>query len=148
MSKLKIYLAGPINACTDDECNQWRNDAKNKLSEKYDILDPMVRDYRNTCSDDYVYIVESDLDDIKKADIILANCYKPSAGTSMELVYTTLLGKVILSAASPSPWVKYHSDMTFPHISDAIEALTKDETIEQILNLYKEKQAILWKAWK
>jgi nucleoside 2-deoxyribosyltransferase len=121
--KQTIYLAGPINACSDSECNEWRTTAKVILSDKYDILDPMVRDYRDTCLDDYKYIVESDLDDVKKADIVLANCYKPSAGTSMELVYASQMGKKVYSASSPSPWVKYHSDKTFEHINDAIEYL-------------------------
>jgi nucleoside 2-deoxyribosyltransferase len=123
--KAKIYLAGPINACSDDECNKWRSQAKERLSEKYDILDPMCRDYRGTEDNDYKEIVENDLSDIIKSDIILANCYKPSAGTSMELVYAKMMGKKIFSVGSSSPWIKYHSTLMFDDIEKAIDMLDK-----------------------
>lgn len=40
---MKVYLCGPINGCTDDQCKNWREAAKQVLS---DTVDPMRRDYR------------------------------------------------------------------------------------------------------
>lgn len=86
----KLYLAGPINGCTDEECSGWREKVKKELSDKYEIFDPFKRDYRGVENIHYKQIVEEDLDDIIKCDIMLANCFKPSAGTSGEVVYAYL----------------------------------------------------------
>lgn len=46
---MKIYLCGPINGCTDDECNDWRSAIKHDWwVEQYchRTIDPMRRDYR------------------------------------------------------------------------------------------------------
>lgn len=42
-----IYLAGPINGCTDAQANDWRTEAKRIAAERgHTCLDPMARDYR------------------------------------------------------------------------------------------------------
>jgi hypothetical protein len=40
---MKVYLCGPINGRSDDDCKGWREYAKERLP---DTLDPMARDYR------------------------------------------------------------------------------------------------------
>jgi nucleoside 2-deoxyribosyltransferase len=121
--KLKVYLAGPINGCSDSECINWREDAKRVLSDKYDVIDPMRRDYRGSEKTNSEEIVEKDLDDIITCDIILANCSKPSSGTSCELVYAKMWGLSVLSVGSKSPWVWYHSNKVFDTMNDALEHL-------------------------
>jgi nucleoside 2-deoxyribosyltransferase len=106
-----IYLCGPINGCTDDECKDWRELVKAKWSGK--TLDPMRRDYRgreDQCVDE---IVEFDKIDIANSDVILVNYDKPSVGTSMEVLLAFNAGKLVVvvakKGASVSPWLRYHS---------------------------------------
>jgi nucleoside 2-deoxyribosyltransferase len=133
--KPRLYLAGPINGCTDAECKDWRATAIAVLGDRYDIVDPMVRDYRGIESTtDPIEIVEQDLKSIFSCDAVLANCFKPSAGTSCEIVYATIRGIFVVSAGSDSPWVIYHSDQVFKEINEAIEFLSKiyDEVIQEM----------------
>ena len=46
---MKVYLCGPIAGCTDEECMDWRENAKTILhNANISTLDPMRRDYRGT----------------------------------------------------------------------------------------------------
>src|SRR4030042_2434090 len=78
-----IYLCGPINGCTDEECKDWREFAKLKLL--YPVLDPMRRDYRGIEVDCSSEIVEGDKFDLDSSSHLLVNYEKPSVGTSMEI---------------------------------------------------------------
>jgi nucleoside 2-deoxyribosyltransferase len=115
-----VYLCGPINGCTDAECNDWRSYAKSRLS---DTLDPMRRDYRGREAESVNEIVELDKIDVQECDVVIANCPKPSVGTSMEVFYAWELGKKIAAIAPEpvSPWLRYHSTRVFGTIKEAID---------------------------
>lgn len=104
-----LYLAGPINGCTDGEANDWRAQVKERLSDCYEFLDPMRRDYRGRELEPGIAaeIVGNDMQDIFSCDVILANCPKPSVGTSMEICLAFEMGKpIIVVAPHPmSPWL-------------------------------------------
>lgn len=106
---MKVYLCGPINACKDAECRDWREAFKRE----FDCIDPMRRDYRGREATDYREIVELDKRDVRAADVILVNYIKPSVGTAMEVFYAWTLGKPVIVWAAPgealSPWLVYHS---------------------------------------
>jgi nucleoside 2-deoxyribosyltransferase len=106
-----IYLCGPINGCTDEECTNWREDIKSRYAGR--CIDPMVRDYRGREAEAYREIVELDKIDVADADIILVNYDKPSVGTSMEVLFAWQLGKRIIVVcredAVISPWLRYHA---------------------------------------
>lgn len=108
---MKIYLAGPINGCTDSEAKNWREEVK-KLH--YDCLDPMDRDYRGKEEINVKQLVEDDKADIDSADALLVWFDRPSVGTSMEILYAWEQGKIILtinaSSKPLSPWIIYHSN--------------------------------------
>lgn len=123
---IKIYLAGPIFMCSDDDANDWRTQAKHLFScahEEFKMLDPMIRDYRNITDIAYREIVDLDKIDVRTCDIVLANCTQPSAGTSMEIFYAHQLGKIVVPIVSgqPSPWIKYHSTTIQPSLEKAVE---------------------------
>lgn len=123
-----VYLAGPINGKTDEECRTWREQAKTGLSPQYRVLDPMRRDYRGNEHDHARKIVEGDIYDIGASDIVLANCTTPSWGTAMELrvaydAHKTIL--VICEKASASPWLRYHATAMFPSLLDAVQYLNR-----------------------
>lgn len=122
-----VYLCGPINGCTDEECTDWREAAK--LSIKFDTLDPMRRDYRGREEECCEEIVEMDKADIVRSDVILVNYDKPSVGTSMEMLYAWERDKFVITVArldTPiSPWLKYHSTVRLHGFSEAFDLLNK-----------------------
>lgn len=124
-----IYLAGPINGCSDSECKDWRECAKIKIhSAGHQTLDPMRRDYRGIEAECVRAIVEGDKEDIGNSDRILAMCPKPSVGTSMEimLAWSTkiLVGAVVPDKSKASPWLLYHASV-HESLDAAIDALLR-----------------------
>lgn len=106
-----IYLSGPIMEEHDGLAREWREAAKLLLANDYRLLDPMRRKFVDREVDSANEIVEFDLLDVRKADIVLVNYNRPSIGTSMEVFYAShVLGKFVV-AFSPneyrecSPWM-------------------------------------------
>lgn len=106
-----IYLSGPIMEEHDGIAREWREAAKSLLRNDYRLLDPMRRKFVDREVDSANEIVEFDLLDVRKADIVLVNYNRPSIGTSMEVFYAShVLGKFVV-AFSPyeyrecSPWM-------------------------------------------
>ena len=106
---MRIYLAGPINGCTDEEATAWRADVKR--TSHHTVIDPMVRDYRGKEEYNVTRIVQDDKTDIKGCGAILANLWKLSPGTIMELLYAWENGVYVVTVSdSHSPWIRYHSN--------------------------------------
>jgi nucleoside 2-deoxyribosyltransferase len=110
----RVYLAGPINGCTDDEAKNWREVVKERLGENL-CLDPMRRDYRGREDRHIVEIVALDKGDIRASDAVLANCWQVSWGTGMEIHYARSIGKPVIAVVPPgvqvSPWLRYHATL-------------------------------------
>jgi len=122
----KVYLAGPIMACSDQEACGWRDEATKRLAEiGYEALNPFKRDYRGIEDDHWQKIVEDDKKEIEEADYIIANCPKPSAGTSMEIYLSWEMGKapIVIAPKPVSPWVRYHAADVVETLDEAIELL-------------------------
>jgi len=126
---VKVYLAGPINGCTDYEAIDWRLHAQARLGADA-VIDPMRRDYRHKPVDP-AELVYADLEDIENSTALLANCWKQSAGTLMELVYAQrVFGNVPTyvvwpTFAEPSPWIVHHATYIFNDLDDALNALLR-----------------------
>lgn len=121
-----IYLCGPINGRSDDDCTSWREAIK---AVRPDCKDPMYRDYRGRELEPGIAaeIVAGDIEDIQACDTILVYYDKPSVGTAMEVFYAKHnLGKrvvVIDKSDKPlSPWLLHHSDLVVKTITEALEA--------------------------
>jgi nucleoside 2-deoxyribosyltransferase len=127
-----IYLAGPINGCNDTECNDWRAKAKSHLSDRYIILNPMNRDFRGKEDISIKEIVEGDKLDVLKADIILADCSRNSAGTSMEVLLAWQNQKTVITFGGLSPWIKYHSTYYVETLNDALTVIDDGYNIETL----------------
>lgn len=120
-----VYLAGPINKCTDAEALDWRRAAREALErEGLAVLDPMSRDFRGCEQEHAAEIVAGDLADIRACDIVLANCAHPSWGTAMELRYAAAeLGRRVIAFGAgdqPSPWLAVHCTL----VANLLTALT------------------------
>lgn len=119
-----LYLCGPINGCTDEECNDWRSAVKSMWDGE--ALDPMRRDYRGKEAESYREIVELDKIDVARCDVVIVMYDKPSVGTSMEILYAWQLGKPVVLICRPdanlSPWLRYHTHKQVHSIAAATEA--------------------------
>jgi nucleoside 2-deoxyribosyltransferase len=117
-----IYLCGPINGCTDEECRDWRELVKSLWSGP--TLDPMRRDYRGRERDATTEIVELDKVDVSSSDVLLVNYSKPSVGTSMEVLYAWERGKLVVVVAREdaelSPWLVHHAHAVRHTFADAL----------------------------
>jgi nucleoside 2-deoxyribosyltransferase len=123
MHTKSLYLCGPINGCSDQECNDWRQLMKDYWGGR--CIDPMVRDYRGVEDAAYREIVELDKRDVREADIIVVSYSKPSVGTAMEVHYAWTLGKPIVvvcpTGTSISPWLRYHATSIVHTYEDAVK---------------------------
>ena len=120
-----VYLAGPIAGCTDDEAHGWRNETIKQFEDVYEFRNPMVRDFRNK-KFQYTKLVEDDLEDIKSSSFLLVNCWQPTFGTPMELVYATRFFKkssIVIRPKPVSPWLSYHATIVVPDLEKAWELL-------------------------
>jgi len=117
---MKVYLCGPINGCTDEQCKDWREMAKARLP---DTLDPMRRDYRGREDECVDEIVDGDIEDVEASDIILVNCSGPSWGTAMEIWHAHLRDIPVIVVHPPemkkSPWLRRATAKFFLSFDDA-----------------------------
>ena len=120
-----IYLAGPIKDISLKEAGTWRNIATKKL-DGFKCLNPLRRNFRDCEFQSQNEIVQLDKNDIERSDILLVNASKPSAGTSMEILFAHDRNKIIVSYTNDdfektSPWVVYHSTRIVKGLDEAIE---------------------------
>lgn len=125
---LKVYLAGPINGCTDDECKGWRAEARRLLEPAHTVIDPMDFDCRGMEAEMAGDVIKYDLERLEEADIVLVNAERPSWGTAMELVYARQGGKpaiafVDFSLGFASPWLRGHVVRVFGTLTEACSDL-------------------------
>ena len=126
-----IYLSGPIMDEHEGEARQWREEAKRLLGEKFFLLDPMRRNFKDREVDSANEIVRFDLQDVDDADFILVNYNKASIGTAMEIFHASHnLGKFIV-AFSPfgftdcSPWMVKYCTKILPSLEDAADYIRR-----------------------
>ena len=137
MSKrYKVYLAGPINACDDKQATSWREELKQRV-DGVEWIDPMRRDYRGQEILQYKRLVEEDMEDIRTCDIFLANCWKPSFGTAMEIHFAShCLNKpvvvIVQSTALASPWLRYHAKLLLSNVEEAVMCLRSGDHLKYL----------------
>jgi nucleoside 2-deoxyribosyltransferase len=126
VSVKKIYLCGPIMDCAPEQSTDWRARATERLGGRFDLLDPMRRNFRDHEIDSANEIVEFDLQDIRDADLVLVNYSKPSIGTAMETFYAAHDQGRFVVAFSPfpfkdcSPWMVRFCTKILPDLDAAI----------------------------
>ena len=126
MTVKKIYLCGPIMDCSPEQSKDWRTRAAERLSARFELLDPMRRNFRDKEIDSASEIVEFDLQDVRDADLILVNYSKPSIGTAMEVFYAAHNEGKFVVAFSPfefadcSPWMVRFCTKILPDLKSAL----------------------------
>ena len=121
---MKVYLCGAINGCSDSEAKIWRKEVLKVFPES---INPLRRDYRGVEDRFYREIVDLDKKDIRECDLLLAKFLKPSAGSSMEVLYGWSLGKIVIAWCDEntgiSPWIRYHSTKIVYTLEEAISTI-------------------------
>lgn len=120
MDKLRIYLAGPMFECSQDDMHAWREKLMSDYGHIVDFIDPTTHIMQN--EDDATAIVERDKKAIDSADAVLAHTWKISPGTSMEIMYayTQSVPVYVVSDKEESGWVHYHSEGVYDNFMDAM----------------------------
>lgn len=122
---MRVYLAGPINGCSDEEARGWREEAK-RLRPDIEWLDPMVRDYREREDANADTIVSGDLSDIASCDAVLAWVSRATWGTAMELRAAAAEYHIpVIGWGAPesvSPWLRVHVRL-LPSLAEAVAVL-------------------------
>jgi nucleoside 2-deoxyribosyltransferase len=112
MNKMRVYCVHPISGMSGDEVFEYYQDTYDVLSEKYDVLTPMIgktklrteikfkaEGYKDNPLATNHAIFERDRWMVKQSDIIYANLSgtdRVSIGSMMELAWASLLGKYIV----------------------------------------------------
>lgn len=134
LERFGLYLCGPILDCTDDEVHNWRDRVTQILSPyNVTIYDPAARDYRQVLKDAQTYediekideeIVTNDEEEITLSHALIAGCYKPSAGSSMEIYMAWHLPRFVISIVPnkmhTSAWIRHHSTVVVESYPEAI----------------------------
>ena len=93
---MKIYLAGPIEICSEDEILVWRNYVENKLKGSFEIITPKY----HLGSDSEIF--ENTKTNVEECDIVFAHLPKAinerraSYGTIFEVAYGFAINKTVI----------------------------------------------------
>jgi hypothetical protein len=97
----------------------------------------MLRDYRDDPLGNLPALVEEDKIDIELSDVVLVNYYKPSIGTSMEILLGWQRNKRVIVVAAEGierpAWLVYHTHNFYTNFADAYD---------KILELNKQKNTL------
>jgi hypothetical protein len=86
--RLRVYLAGPITGCTDEQRTWWREQVKQRLGREFDFEDPV-----EWCDDKEV---QREIAKLEASHIVLANMWKESIGTTVGMIRATQQGKPVV----------------------------------------------------
>lgn len=107
MSRLKVYLAGPMELVSLEDMTGWRRELTHLLAVKdIEVYDPCVRipiHLTNPTMNHHRKVFHADLMDIDNCDVVFANVQRDAGrgtGTSMEIMYSWMKHKPVIL------WVK------------------------------------------
>jgi len=127
--KQKIYLAGPIFDTEKKESEEWKTFFKLTINQSLFIpIDPIEEfDYKE--NPNIEGLINSDKLNIQKSSAVVANCWKTSVGTSMEILYAwerSIPTFIIYREKNLHPWIKYHSTKIFYDVTECVNFLNND----------------------
>jgi signal transduction histidine kinase/CheY-like chemotaxis protein/nucleoside 2-deoxyribosyltransferase len=153
MSKLSIYLAGPITGLSQDDKYSWREKFEKRWGEKYEVRNPLDRDHKYVDMNEdqrFSSIANDERIDILNCDVTIAYIDKVSMGTAMGIMYAYLSGRTVVIVTSIpeeklSPMVKYHAHGLFGNFEDAVDCIEKRHSRCSISSIIKrDGQIVEW----
>jgi len=134
-----VYLAGPMEGCTDSEMTEWRDHAR-------ELLGPGIRGISPTRGPEYhrepTSIMRRDEFDVRQCDVLLANLSygrRAPLGTVMEIGWAYILRKPVILVSGRRTATEH------PMVASAVtyEASTLEEAVGYIramLGVYVEQR--------
>ena len=123
----KVYLAGPISGCNDEQRRVWRAELKAGFSDEFEFIDPIDRLMGDEDSDQR--LVETDIECIRTSDAVLANLWKESMGTAFGLAQAHMAGKFV-AVADPNyirnRMVAFYADAVERNLSLALNRIRRN----------------------
>jgi hypothetical protein len=113
--RLRVYLAGPITGCTHEQQTWWREEVKQRLGRQFDFADP------TQWADDKEVLQE--IEKLDDSQIVLANMWMVSIGTTIGIIRASQLGKPVV-LIDPN-----HMDN--PHLEPLVRPEKPVRTIEE-----------------
>ena len=95
--KFRVYLAGPIRGCNDDQLRGWREQLKKEYDRDFEFIDPTGQLLRDGQASSYA-IVEADRNAIEDADGLLVNMWRESIGTAFGVIHARNVGRPVVVA--------------------------------------------------
>jgi len=125
-----IYLSGGIKDLSSEEQNDWRDIMTKELYPRFNILNPLYRNFRDNEFQSAQEICQLDKYDIISSDILIANATKPSWGTSQEILFAWMKHKIIVvftgkEFQETSPWIVVHSTRVCRTMEECISYIKK-----------------------
>ncbi len=120
MRKVGIYLAGTIY--NEDLDRLWKPKLRNLLSDDvYEFFDPDPKEGSK------LYVVARDKAEIQKCDILIAYIQYPTVGTSMEILYASMLETKAIIVINPNAkmienlWLVAHAHLITTTIENCVD---------------------------
>ncbi|HRY27862.1 MAG TPA: hypothetical protein P5323_01865 [Candidatus Moranbacteria bacterium] len=127
--KKTVFLSGPMRGVSRDKSLEWRNDAKNKLVNVFNVIHALRgREKKETMPSQKSAVIR-DLYDINHSDILLVNDTFENVsmiGTAMEIyvAYTSNMPVIVFGNAHKGDyWMDYHSHVRVETLDDACKVL-------------------------
>src|SRR5262245_50803467 len=95
--KFRVYLAGPISGCNEQQMHAWRQEVVSKWGSDFEFIDPtgtLVPAPEAACLE--YQIVEKDQRAIQDADGVIANMWRESIGTAIGIVHARAKGRPVV----------------------------------------------------
>ncbi len=89
----KIYLAGPISGCNDEQKHGWRRRIRARWGGQYRFLDPTDSLVKEDAAQSAFEIVKREGEALEACNAVLANMWKESIGTAIGVYHARALGK-------------------------------------------------------
>jgi nucleoside 2-deoxyribosyltransferase len=110
--EITIYLAGPMSQCTEYDKKFWREKVKQYFRDKGYIAETKFVDPVEFVENNMKDAVEGDKKRLEKCDVVIANMWKMSVGTIMEIKHAHDCKIPVYLVAPKSMknnwWLKYH----------------------------------------
>lgn len=113
--RFRVYLAGPIHGCNDDQLRRWRDTVVQKYGSHFTFSNPSDRLLGNSATP--YQFVETDLRAIEDADGLLVNMWRESIGSAIGVVHAHRKGKPVV-VADPN----HLNNRMLDFYADAVEA--------------------------
>jgi nucleoside 2-deoxyribosyltransferase len=122
-----------MHGCGDAQALDWRRVAEESLvPDALEVINPAsIGDYRGREHEvDPADIVEDDLRAIATCDIVLANCWRPSYGTAMEIAiadreFGIEVVTIVPDVRKVSPWLRAHSAKIVGSLAAGIDVVKR-----------------------